>query len=57
MIEWALTFLEIMAVVSAFLGMIIVIMMLLAIAKRLSKQVPTLPKMPKKETSKERKED
>ena len=48
MIEWALTFLEVMAVVSAFLGMIIVIMMLLAIAKRLSKQVPTLPKIPKK---------
>ena len=53
MIEWALTFLEIMAVVSAFLGMIIVIMMLIAIAKRLSKQVLTLPKMPKKKPVKE----
>tara|TARA_R100000664_G_scaffold32475_1_gene47475 strand:- start:307 stop:840 length:534 start_codon:yes stop_codon:yes gene_type:complete len=47
-IEWALTLLEIMAVVSAFLGTIIVIIMFLAFARHMIKKMPNLPKIPKR---------
>jgi sterol desaturase/sphingolipid hydroxylase (fatty acid hydroxylase superfamily) len=46
-IEWAVTFLEVMAIVSAFLGMTFAIMMLLVFVKQLIKKIPTLPKIPK----------
>jgi sterol desaturase/sphingolipid hydroxylase (fatty acid hydroxylase superfamily) len=53
MTEWAITLLEIIAVVTAFLAMSILILMFIVFAKYLLRRVQfTIPKIPKKEQTK-----
>jgi len=46
--EWAITILEIVAIVTAFLGMIICLMMCVGAIQRVVRRLPSMPKIPKR---------
>ena len=56
MTEWIITLLELIAIVSALVGTIILLMMLVVATKHFVRQLPSMPKRPKRKKNKVKEE-